>query len=503
MRPLGVLMLGMLAFGEVRAVSLSGSYGFYTEAYNMEGRESRRPGTTGRVYFTPVLSFYGLELGLRLFLTTEQKFTAQPINRISLSPSWSWGRVEVWNLSPRFSDFTLGGVTLRGAGIHLDPGRFKLSFVGGRSRRPKEGESFARYIYGVQVGYGGFRVNFVRAKDEVGSIERFGRAVPQEDLVLGASADFSLSKVRFSGEVSASVHTRDMRSKEVDLDTLGVPGFVEKLYKVRYSTRVDYAWRAGLSIPVPKGSVSGSYVYVGPGYTSLGLATNHNDRAEYRISGRVRPSRMLSLACSFGWRRDNLVGDRLGTTKDRNLSLSAQILPSRSLSFSLSYLLDHMRKGRSEVENEVQALGASTTLTFEALGVSHSIRPAFSYQEVRDGMRTTGFNLSYSGRIAPDISAGASFSRTDASSLTSTSYGGSVSYRALGGRLPFSLNLSYVPSDRGNTLRAQLGSSYRIPGAGPLRLRVQMMRFSGSAQYRSYREFTANLSYSGRFSTGI
>ena len=509
-----IVLGALLSSAEARTLSLSGSYGFYAEGYHMDGRESRRPGTTGRMYLTPVLSFYGLELGLKMdyFLTTEQKFTAQPINRISLAPTWSWGRVDIWNSSPRFSDFTLGGVTVRGAGVYLHPGRFTFSLVGGRSQRPEEGESFGRDLYGVQVGYGGFKVNFLRVKDDVNSIREFGRALPQENMVLGVSADFSVLRAKFSGEVSASVYTRDLRSEEVDLDTLGAPGFVDKLYNFRYSTRVDYAWRARVSVPVPRGSVSGSYVYVGPGYTSLGLATNHNDRVEYRISGRVRPSGMLSLSCSFGGRRDNLIGDKLGTTTNRNISLAAQVSPSSAFNVSLSYLFNrHRRKAPSDTSDaKVQVVGASTVFTFEVGGVHHSVRPAFSYQDVQDGVRrrssgTKGFDLSYTGRITPYISTSAGFSRTesDAGAVSLTSYGGGVTYRALAGKVPISLNLSYIPSSRGSTLRARLGGSYRIPKAGSVRFGVGMTKFSGGATYPSYKEFTANLSYSGRFSTGI
>lgn len=523
----GILIL-LIVIGKVQAegksniVSLSGNYGFYSEGYHMDGRDARRPGTTGRLYFTPIVSFYGLTFGLKMdyFLTTEQRFVTQPINRISIAPSWGWGSANVWNFSPRFSDFSLSGVTLQGAGLHLHPGKFTLSLVGGRSQKACEDslkQSFQRNLYGLQVGFGGFKVNILKAKDDLHSIEEPGSAaaLPQENLVVNTCANFTLFKVKFSGEIAASAYTRDLRSDKVD--TTDIPELAKKLYPIRYSTRADYAWKTRMGVPIPTGSITGSYLYVGPGYTSLGLTTNHNDRIEYQISGRSRPSRFFSLSCSFRGRRDNLIGEKIGTTKNHNFSLATQIVPSSTFNISINYLLNQNKKDVPSdtsktqwIDNKVQAVTVSPTFILDVTGWRHTIRPVFSYQNNSDDIRQTtsemkGVNLSYSNQITSSLSTSASFSWTKNDmgevALTVTSYGGGAVYRVFEGKIPISLNFSYAPSSRGNTMRTRLGGSYRVSKAGSVKLGIQMMTFSGkSASYSDYNELTANLSYSSRFS---
>jgi hypothetical protein len=514
-----IIFISIESAAKPGVLSLKGKYGLYTEAYKMDGREARRPGTTARLYFTPVLSFYGLAIGLKMdyFLTTEQKLVTQPINRISIAPSWSWGSLDVWNFSPRFSDLTLSGVTLKGVGVNLHPGTFKLSVLGGQSQQACEdslNEEFERDIYGLQIGLGGFRINLLKAKDDSNSIESWGSALPQENLVAGTSVDFSFLNIDFKGEIAASAFTRDLRSDTIKIE--GIPDFLNKIYPVHNSTRADYAYKTEATVPIPKGSIGGSYRYVGPGYTSLGLLTNHNDRKEYRVHGRLRPFRILSLNGSFREKKNNLIGDKRSTTKNNNLSLSTALIPSSGFNISVNYQLNrNLSEATSDtsitqpVDNDIHIITVSPTLSFGAMEKRQMVRFIISVQNNYDEINqsksgTKRLNVNYTNQITNTLSANANFAwiRNELAdtNLTVTNYGCGAMYKAFEGKTPISLNLSYAPTTIGNTARVTLGISYRFLRSNSIRTNFQIINFSGKTKdYPDYNEFKASLNVSGGF----
>ncbi len=500
--------------------SLTGNYGLYTEAYHMDGIDARRPGNTGRLYFTPVLSFYGFAIGLKMdcLLTTEQKFVAQPINRISITPSWSWGSLDVWNFSPRFSELTLSGVTVRGLGLNLHPGAFTLSVIGGQSQEACEDsldEKFRRDVYGLQIGFGGFRINMLKAKDDSNSIKSWGNTLPQENLVAGTSVDFNLLNINFRGEIAASAYTRDLRSDTIEIEE--IPEFLKKIYPVHYSTRADYAYKTEATIPITtKGSIGGSYRYVGPGYTSLGLSTNHNDRVEYRVHGLFRPFRIISLNGSFRQKKDNLIEDKSTTTKNSNLSLSTTFIPTSAFNLSVNYMLNQNLNEAlydtaiaQKIDNDIHTITVSPTFLFGGMGQKQMIRFIFSAQNNNDEINQTtsgtkSFNMNYKNQITPTLSTSLKFSwlknEMVDTNLTVTNYGCGAIYSAFEGKIPISLNLSYAPTTIGNTTHVSLGISCRFLGSSSIRTNFQIMKFSGETEdHPDYNEFKASLSFSGGF----
>ncbi|MDX1618738.1 MAG: hypothetical protein R3224_08130, partial [Balneolaceae bacterium] len=75
-----------------RSVDLSGQVGAYGELYSISGRDGRRPGSTGRLFLRPRLTFLNeISLSFNILLSTEGISARQNISQLGLDPSWSWG----------------------------------------------------------------------------------------------------------------------------------------------------------------------------------------------------------------------------------------------------------------------------------------------------------------------------------------------------------------------------------------------------------------------------
>ena len=161
-------------------IKLSGDVGAYGELYSISGQERRRPPSTGMIYFRPTLDlFNAVSLSFDFLISTEGSYTRQNINQFGLNPNWSWGKAHLGDFTEKFSDFTLNGILIRGAGVSIYSGWLNFSIVGGFTRRSVPGGayngSFDRYLFGTKIGVGHesgsyFNLMFLRVRDNPSSL---------------------------------------------------------------------------------------------------------------------------------------------------------------------------------------------------------------------------------------------------------------------------------------------------------------------------------------------
>lgn len=159
--------------------SISGEVGAYGELYSMQGQPKRRPSSTGRIFFRPTLSLFGLfQIPFEFLLSTEGSSARQNINQFGINPKWDWGSLHAGDFTEEYSQFTLSGIKIRGGGLNLTPGNFRFSTAAGFTQRSVPGGaqdgSFKRFLFAAKLGYGNEENSFVdfiflRAKDEVSS----------------------------------------------------------------------------------------------------------------------------------------------------------------------------------------------------------------------------------------------------------------------------------------------------------------------------------------------
>jgi hypothetical protein len=340
-------VLPVVSLAQGRAPTLGAETGVYTEAYGISGRAARRPDQTTRVYASPTFSWMGLEIGTNLMWSTESDLTAQSMTRLYLNPRWGWGQVHVGDYTPSLSRFTAYAVRIRGGGVDLNPGRLRVAIAAGQAQEASERTVFdaapRRVMYAGLLGFGDPAGTFVelsglRAADDSSGTATVSVA-PQENVVAAIAGGFGFWRLRFKGDFSASLFSRDIRASE--LDSLSQPTAGDAVFTPRLSSRFDRAWSVESRLALGRGSLAAQFEEIGPGFTTLGNPYLSNDRREARVAINLRVlGGRLSTAASAGVRHDNLAGDKRGTTYRRTGTLSATLISGQRLVSSASVLFN-------------------------------------------------------------------------------------------------------------------------------------------------------------------
>jgi len=515
-----------------KKVRLSGQLGTYYEIYTISGRRARRPPNTGRIFVRPTLSLFGLKfsVGADIFATTEQRYRVQQLGRYAINPRWSWGELNLGDFVPRWSRLTLGGVQIRGGGIRLDPGMFRLSAVGGlvlRSSRRSGQEAYRRTQFGVSLGFGRrrgpfFDLMFLRTRDEPGSFvpDTTGgsRIAPQENLVVAANTRFDLfrRKLRFRGEFAGCLHTQDLRSSELEV---GDGGPLGELITLRLSSRFDYAFSVEGSVHLYDTSLRGSVKYVGPGYTSLGLAYLSNDRMERSLgfSTRLYGGR-VALRGSFRSQHDNLLGQKKYTTTRSATNLGLDLRPTVSAFLGFNANLNHIGNDAGNdtlrVDTSIHGYAAVCNFSFSVRSWTANLGFSYAYQGSRDrnilrrgnDVGVHNVNVTCNLRFGPSFTGSSNFSLSSTGTaqqgaFRTLSCGAGVSYRGLSDRLTSSLSLSLNSSGGGSSLGTVFSSNLRLTAKDNLHLSFRNTAYlpDGMGTVQGYNETVLTASCTRRF----
>jgi hypothetical protein len=498
--------------------SVSSESGTYAESYATSGREARRPASTVRAYANPTFEWMGLQIGASLLWSTEDRFVAQSMNRYYLNPRWSWGQLHIGDWVPEVSRYTASAARIRGGGLELTPWKLRLNVAGGRAQDASDLSSFdaapQRTLVSGLIGIGDrsrtwFDISALRAVDAKEGTDTLS-AAPQENVVAALSGGLSLlhGLLALSGDASGSLFSRDTRAGEID--SLSVPSWSKSLFTPRLSSRADFAWNAETRFSVRGQSVGTQVEYVGPGFTTLGNPYFQNDRREVRLFGRMRLLRgRLSASASVGERRDNLAGDKFGTTTRRTGTLAATAVTGAWLVSSATLMMNGMvrepelaRSPTSPDPTLADSLKlANLTMAFtiaEAVrfnwGLPQQITVSASEQKVDDTSPRFGSSLDAISRsIAAEygvtvaniyvISLRPAYQRFTGSERDEafTSLTGGISRRAVRSPLTASLTSTYTPVPGGSQTRQDLAAGYRVTDRDNLSVQVRYVSTSAPA----------------------
>ena len=181
----GVWLLPLAAFSQGSPMRLSGTFSSSAELYSSTGIPARRPNSSYRFIFAPTVTVYDqIQLPFELYYTSEDRGFRQPFNQFGVSPRlFGWLTLHGGYYSANISEFTFGDSRLLGGGFELRPGKFRLSFLYGRSQAAVATDTllgfrgmYDRRVMAAKLGFGtddGFHIdlNFLRAVDDSASLQ--------------------------------------------------------------------------------------------------------------------------------------------------------------------------------------------------------------------------------------------------------------------------------------------------------------------------------------------
>jgi hypothetical protein len=406
-----------------QSVSITGSAGITGEAYTTSGN-SRRPPLSARSFLRASVNLYGIRTGFNLLYSTEENRIRQSLNRLGFEATWRWIKVGAGDTQPRFSDFSLSGLQLRGGTIDASPGVVRLGFARGTTQRATEipgdntllssqlaQSAYRRDVTAVRIGLGDVASNHfhligMTARDDTLAVRLPSAGRPEENLSLTSLAGVNLFERRFTLalEGTVSAHNRDLFAREIDTDTLLDPDstalpaavlpiarLLTSLFTPTVSTSVGYAVQARTSIRVRSVNVRGQYKRIGPGFTSLGIFSVRNDLVEWRVRPNIRLlNGRGTVALNYGQSRNNLSNQRATSRRRDQLGLNARAQFTPFLSVGTSF-----QQGSSEVSPEIDRPALRRTQTTQNVTLNPTLI-------VKRGSRTHTFSLSTAFRRFTD-----------------------------------------------------------------------------------------------------
>jgi hypothetical protein len=89
----------------------------------------------GQIMLNTNFSLFGLRSGFNMIYSTDDNPLRQSLNKFYYQGSWRWLTVSAGDVAPRFTKYSLGGVTVRGGMVEMHPGILSVSATAGRTSR--------------------------------------------------------------------------------------------------------------------------------------------------------------------------------------------------------------------------------------------------------------------------------------------------------------------------------------------------------------------------------
>ncbi len=345
-----------------------------------------------------------------------------------------------------------------------------------------------------------------------GNVTNTYAVTPQENLVFGADSRVALlgNVVTFSGEIDGSAYTRDMRAPA--FDSLNLPSAITGVFTPRTSTRVDYAYNTQLGLNLSSFNARVGYSYIGPGYTSLGVASLLPDQRQITFASMFRMS-TISVTLNAGHQNDNLLGQKIYTTTRNNIGGNINLRASDEWMVSLmSNYMNMVNDAASDtflVDYSTFMAGMTQMLYFSGGGTFQSATFSYVYQTSADanplrqnsGLLSHSLNASAVFGILTNLSLIPSVSLIDSkiggTGWTSTqTYSIAAQHRAFKNKLTTALSVGTSLYMGSSSINAVLSSNYSITMADAVTLSLTGTSYHGA---NAFNEYTAGVTIAHRF----
>ncbi len=363
--------------------TLHGSFNANLIAYNSLGIEARQQPFSYVMSANATASFYGVELPFAFTYSNRQKDFSQPFNRFGLSPHYKWLTVHAGYRSVNFSSFTMAGHSFLGAGVEMNPGRFRFGFIAGRFNRSTDGNTYDRVDtlpyyrrngLAVKIGVGSNKsfvdLIFLRVQDDKKSIPYdsiFPERTPEENLVTGINSRLALSKkLSFEGEAALSIYTDNQYAAGFTGTDAATLKKVEKLILINQSSRYFTAARASLVYKTRIFTLKAEYKRIDPNYTSLGTYYFSNDIQSLAVGPAFSLfKRKLNIRGNIGLQSDNLRNTKKNTSKRTVGSANISFNPSQMFGIdgSFSNFSTSQKAGRLPLVDTVKIFQSTSNIT--------------------------------------------------------------------------------------------------------------------------------------------
>ena len=529
------------------AVKLSGSLGFSSIFFHVEGREANRQPFTWLLRGDPTLYLYGIEIPITIMVSEQERDFRQPFNRFGVSPYYKWAKVHLGYQNLSYSKYSLAGHSMVGAGVELTPGKFRFGFMHGQLLRAvqptqlvedtdyralpsfKRTGSVLKLGYGIETNYVDFII--LKARDHESSIDSIpvsSSLQPAENLVLSVVTRQEIAKnLLIEAEFAKSSYTEDTRAESARANE-GLFRAFSFLSEHRASTQISSALDASVQYRWEWLMAKIDYQRVSPGYRSMGAYFFLNDMQKITIEPGVRLFKNhLTINTSLGFQKNNLENTkRLQTTRRiGSVRMNARIGKNYNISGFYSNYGVGQKEGlvtvdeATEVAQVTRNWGINQSVNLQSKNLVQNIILNYTNQSMNDENPHTAVYTNYNTntlfgtyvltwlphRLGGNISY--TYTKFALSNLNTVFQGPTVSVNKsfFNNKLRTSLSSTFFSNVSNDELQRRLTkislrSSYKLDKHQQISLRMYLNKSdSFSEKVSSFREIKAEINYAYRF----
>ncbi len=516
-------------------ISSSGTY------YNAVGLTPRRVPFAGVVSGSFNLNLKGLILPFSFTYSDQNKSFRQPFNQFGLSPKYKWAKLHLGYRNINYGKYILGGHTVFGVGMELNPKKLRLGFIYGKLQQKTNQainvnnpindtlSNYSRKMMSFKIGYGDpnsyFDFIVLRAADDslsLGQIAYQKGNFPAANVVAGIHSKIALTpEVLFEVESAYSIYTENQNSA-VQFD---VPQNIKKIIPLNASTKGSLAVNSKIEYKNKKGLKLGlAYRRIDPNYQSMGSYFLNNDLEN--ITGQLgfkAAKQKLRFSGSIGLERNNLKVARNATTHKTIGSAMISYDPSNKFGVNINYSNYSINQspGRIQIADSVKLYQTNGTfmvmphvlMMSKNKKISHFISVVYTKMDLTDKNTESRFNnsfttdnsvLSYSVSLssyALSLTTSAAYNKVEMQlgNSTNLSYSFGANKSIMKNKMSLGLSATYTQSEnissKYNVLSPSLNIRTKVGKHHQIRLKVNMIISDNPSDHSSNTEQFGNLSY--------
>ena len=331
---------------------ISGSMSAFADGYFVNGIEPRSTPFNWRLNGSPTITVYGISLPFYFNVGSQGRSFTQPFNQYGVSPKYKWVTAHLGWRNLTYSQYTLSGISFFGAGIELNPGKFRFSAMYGRFNRairldtiPQQFVTpepvYERRGFSTRIGFG-TATNFLdfiffKAQDDSSSYQNAPYKIkPAENAIFGISSRLLLFKhlqIHFDGALSG--YTRDLRLDSLSDESLKRLDFI---LKTNASSQLLFAGNTSIGYVSKYFGLKFQYKRVDQDYKSMGSFQYQTDLEAITIEPSLNLFKSkIRLSGSIGQQKDNLSRTKMIATSRTIGSVNLSLNPNRKYGLDIQY----------------------------------------------------------------------------------------------------------------------------------------------------------------------
>ncbi|HKM95065.1 MAG TPA: hypothetical protein VJY41_15550 [Prolixibacteraceae bacterium] len=525
-----------------QAVSIRGSLSTTANIYGISGKTSTRDPFNYMLSGNVDLSVYGVSLPFSFMYSGQNIAYTQPFNRFGISPHYKWIKTHFGYRSMNFSSYTLAGHSFLGAGVELNPGKFRLAGVYGRFKQktiPNTANPIdtlyapTRKGYSVKLGFGSnenfFDLIFLQISDDSLSVDlsqgNSAMKLPQSNTVLGTHFRFKLAKsLVWETEGALSLLTKNTGDQLISDIDIALIQQLSGALNLNASSEYATAWNSSLMYSAKLYSLGLQYRRISPNYQSFGAYYFNTDIENLTINGKFSAfKRKLNVNGNVGLQRDNLRGNKASQSVRVISMANANYNTGKvfSINGSFSNYSINQQAGRLPLNDTIKlyqtnrSINLMPMLTFTKAELQQVVQLNAMFTDMIDhnllstnnsNVNTRMLMLNYfvnHTKLEASLMTGINYTSMTSAVYNQTLYGftADVSKSFLKSKLnpglSFSVNRSELGGETGwvNTLSAMLTYKPHKKHSFKMNVTYIMNNYPGSSIAVSYRETKALFSY--------